>query len=140
MLETRRKRQCRLDGHCESIADICAWVDDLMADYNYPQRDRFHVELALGEALTNAVKHGNGNNSDAGVRLEVDVQRDEIRLRIEDGGRGFNHRRLADPTDDAHIDLPHGRGVFLMREFMTRVCFNEAGNAVTMWKRRSTPV
>jgi anti-sigma regulatory factor (Ser/Thr protein kinase) len=54
---------------------------------------------------------------------------------VRDEGRGFDPNRLPDPTNDANLERSSGRGVFLMRNLMDQVIFNETGNEVTMIRR-----
>ena len=61
---------------------------------------------------------------------------DRIRIEITDEGRGFDPAALPDPTCGDHLHAPCGRGVMLMRAFMSRVEFNARGNGVTMEKER----
>jgi anti-sigma regulatory factor (Ser/Thr protein kinase) len=56
---------------------------------------------------------------------------------VRDEGRGFDPSQLADPTDDAQLGRSSGRGVFLMRNLMDDVVFNDVGNQVTMVRRWS---
>lgn len=115
------------------------------------------VGVALEEALLNAVIHGNLEVSsklrmqdngffDAAIMQRQQDPRygnrkvyvtftwsqDEVRFRIRDEGPGFNVEKLPDPTDPENLLKPSGRGVLLMRTFMTDVRYNETGNDVTM--------
>ena len=60
----------------------------------------------------------------------------KIRVEITDEGPGFDPDRLPDPTDSAHVDLPCGRGVMLMRAFMSHIEFHHRGNQVVLEKER----
>ena len=101
--------------------------------------DVFSVQLAMEEALVNAIKHGNQHDPDKLVSVSCRMTPDLLRVEIADEGPGFNPAELPDPTDDAHIDTPNGRGVMLMRSFMSRVEFSAQGNRVTMEKDRQPP-
>jgi len=98
--------------------------------------DIFGVHLAMHEALVNAIIHG--NRLDAGKRVHVSCRMSPELLQIEiaDEGDGFDPARLPDPTDPDRLESPSGRGVMLMRAFMSRVDFNERGNCVVMEKTR----
>ncbi len=60
----------------------------------------------------------------------------KIRIQITDQGPGFNPEAVPDCTDDDHLDVPNGRGIMLMRNFMSLVEYNDTGNVVTMEKLR----
>jgi serine/threonine-protein kinase RsbW len=105
-----------------------------LARCRYSPNVTFAIKLALEEALTNAVKHGNSNDASKQlvVRYSVDPRRTVIMVR--DQGRGFTPRRVPDPTSEENLERPYGRGIMLMHAYMTRVHFNTAGNEVWMLK------
>ena len=114
-------------------------VDELL---NHLQRrqwvehDIFGVHLAVEEALVNAIKHGNQNDQNKKVHIVYKMSDDAVRIEITDEGPGFNPSDVPDPTDDDNLEVPSGRGLMLMRSFMSLVEFNERGNGVIMEKRR----
>jgi serine/threonine-protein kinase RsbW len=103
----------------------------------WQQRDIFAVHLATEEALVNAINHGNGADADKSVHFVCLLGGDRVRIEITDEGRGFDPAALPDCTNGDHLHVPSGRGVMLMRAFMSRVEFNDRGNAVTMEKERN---
>ncbi|MFK7789261.1 MAG: ATP-binding protein [Phycisphaeraceae bacterium] len=94
----------------------------------------FAVRLALDEALVNAVKHGNKSDPDKVVQVEFSIDADRIVIQVEDQGPGFVPDELPDPTAEENVGRPHGRGVMLMRAYMTQVAFNKRGNRVILTK------
>jgi len=114
-------------------------LDEMLAQLeaqHWQQRDIFAVHLATEEALVNAIHHGNGSDLRKSIHVVCRLDGERIRIEIGDEGRGFNPAALPDPTTSDHIHAPCGRGVMLMRAFMSRVEFNEQGNVVTMVKER----
>ena len=111
----------------------------VMADVNAQEYDKdtvFAVRLALDEALTNAIRHGNQEDPSKQVMIEYDVTPDKVTITVEDEGSGFDPNNVADPTADENLERPHGRGIMLIRAYMTDVSFNDRGNRVTMVKER----
>ena len=108
----------------------------LLEELNYPPRDIFGVRLALEEALVNAIKHGNGMDPDKSVRVDCRVNRDSVRIEIEDEGPGFQPEDVPDPTEDENLEKPCGRGIMLMRAFLSLVEYNASGNRVVLVKDR----
>ena len=104
---------------------------------HWPKHDVFGVQLAMEEALINAIKHGNRLDPTKQVHVLFCLSPDVVRIEIVDEGPGFDPVALPDPTDPRHIESPGGRGVLLMRRFMSRVEFHAAGNHVVMEKQRS---
>ena len=103
----------------------------------YSMRDVFGVRLALEEALVNAIKHGNGLDPDKTVRVNCLIEDDLLRVEIEDQGPGFNMGDVPDPTAEENLDRPCGRGIMLIKSFMTSVEYNAKGNRVVLEKRRT---
>lgn len=105
----------------------------LMAEVDrcgFPEVHRFAIRLAFEEAVANGFAHG----SDAGEPLQVqfDVTEQRLEMSVEDNGPGFDPSSVPDPTDEANIAKPTGRGLLLIRAYMTEVRFNEKGNKITM--------
>jgi serine/threonine-protein kinase RsbW len=97
----------------------------------YPKPARFAIKLAFEEALMNAFHHGHkGLGEDVEVRVEYAVARDEVYISVEDQGPGFDPNKVPDPTLDENLALPSGRGIMLMRAYMTDVSHNATGNRV----------
>ena len=115
-------------------------LDDLLAQlagHDYSAADIHAVHLAVEEAMVNAVKHGNGLEPEKKVHVVCQVSNERVRVEIKDEGPGFDPNQVPDPTEDVNCGLPCGRGVMLMRNFMSMVEYNQAGNAVVMEKQRT---
>ncbi len=97
-----------------------------------PSSLRLNLRVGLSEALANAMLYGNGADPSKRVKVEVAFQGSTITARVTDEGRGFNPCRLRDPTCPANILKPEGRGIFLMRQLLDEVYFNDRGNSVTL--------
>ncbi len=107
--------------------------------HQWLERDVYSVHLALEEALINAIKHGNGNDPNKNVDVTCKLSHEEIWIEVVDEGSGFVLEDVPDPTALENLERPSGRGIMLMRHFMSRVQFNDEGNAVVMEKRRGDP-
>ena len=99
---------------------------------DYERKLRLNLRVGLTEALSNAMLYGNEQDPDKRVRVEVTVGADAITARVTDEGPGFDPARIPDPTTPANVVKAGGRGLFLMRELMDEVHFNERGNSVTL--------
>ncbi|MGD9855154.1 MAG: ATP-binding protein [Planctomycetaceae bacterium] len=107
-----------------------------LEDFEYSQRDIFCMRLAIEEAVTNAIKHGNRRDVTKKVFVRCLVDTERVRLVVEDEGAGFDLVDVPDPTADENLDKPSGRGIRLMQSFLTSVEYNDRGNRVTLVKRR----
>ncbi|MCR9199858.1 MAG: ATP-binding protein [Planctomycetaceae bacterium] len=123
--------------------------------------DNVQLGVALEETLINAVVHGNLEVSselkqqddnaygrtieqrrrmepycDRVIRISVSLTPDEGRFTILDQGPGFDVSSLPDPTDPENLLKPSGRGIMLINAFMDGVQYNDAGNQITLVKKR----
>ncbi len=100
--------------------------------------DVFAMRLAMSEALENAVEHGNHRNVEKTVHLAVEIDDAHALVSVRDEGPGFNVAETPDPTLESNIEKVCGRGLFLIRNFMTNVWHNESGNIIYMEKRSTS--
>lgn len=98
----------------------------------YPEASMFAVRLALEEAVVNGFKHGNRGEPDSTVDLAWEVDPDRVLITVEDQGLGFEPEEVPDPRAPENLERPSGRGIMLMRAYMSSVEYNGAGNRVTM--------
>jgi serine/threonine-protein kinase RsbW len=104
--------------------------------HGYSQEEVFAIRLALDEAVTNAIHHGNGDDPSKQVTIEYQIDDKAVRIEVTDEGCGFCPDQLPDPTLEQNLITPHGRGVMLIEAYMTEVHFNRQGNSISMTKRR----
>lgn len=114
-------------------------IIDAMEASGFGDAACFAVRLALEEAIVNAFKHGSAGIKDPRVKLAWAVAGPRVTVTIADEGPGFNPDKVPDPTQPDRIEVPTGRGVMLMRAYMTEVSFNTRGNEVTMVYDRAAP-
>jgi len=102
--------------------------------HHFNDNDLFAIKLALEEALVNAVKHGNKMDPSKLVRINYRISDQRADVTIEDEGTGFNPGELPNPCAEENLERCCGRGILLMRAYMTSVVFNPQGNKVTLTK------
>jgi len=119
----------------DRFADVGTAQSELEQAVKAKQYDRtsvFAIKLALEEALSNAFKHGNRNDPTKAVHLRFRVEADSVMIEIEDQGEGFDLGAVPDPTATENLEIPCGRGITLMRAYMSEVTFQPPGNRVRM--------
>jgi serine/threonine-protein kinase RsbW len=119
--------------------EIFAHLDELiekLGRLGYSDREMFGVRLALEEAMVNAVKHGHGGDTTKQAMLRYRLTAAQLLAEVEDQGPGFNPADVPDPLAPENLERPGGRGLLLMRRYMTWVRYNAAGNCVTLCRRR----
>jgi len=99
--------------------------------------DIFKIKLALEEALTNAMRHGNAMDASRDVTVRIEADKGAVTIDVHDRGNGFDFLHVPDPTTSVR---PSGRGVYLMRQIMDEVGFYDKGSGVRLKKKfSSTP-
>ena len=121
---------------CEEILPAIQDVLNLLEAAGYSNKERFAVRLSLEEALVNAIKHGHKSDPTKEVQLRCHFAPDYFLAEVEDEGPGFRLEDVPNPFEPENCERPCGRGLLLMRSFMTWVRFNDTGNRVTMCRRR----
>ena len=119
------------------ISAISPLVDELMIlvkPCHCAAGQEEEVEVALRQALANAVLPGNQQNAWKRVSIRCRIHFGELSIIVKDEGTGFDHTNLADPTDIANINSTHGRGIYLMRALMDEVRFEQGGSEVRLRK------
>lgn len=95
-------------------------------------RARFALRVVAGEALANAVLHGNGADPRGRVDVEVDPGGEGVRVTVADGGDGFDPEGVPAPTRPGARDRPRGRGLHLMRRLADEVRVDGRRGRVTV--------
>lgn len=108
-----------------------------LQERGWSEGDRFGIHLSIEEALVNAIKHGNEGDPTKFVNVNIQLSADTVHIQISDEGPGFDPNKVPDPTLEENLEVPSGRGLMLMRSFMSSVEYNNIGNSVKMEKARS---
>ena len=111
---------------------VQAQVVDWLKERNFPAREVFGVRLALEEGMMNAIKHGNQRDTSKFVRILCEVDATRAYIEIEDQGLGFEPSAVPDPLADENLEKPSGRGMFLMRQYMTYVEYRDSGRLLVL--------
>ena len=118
---------------------VSPFVDQLMrfiSKFRVAHGENFEIELALREAIVNAIVHGNQENPRKRVYVNCRCTADgEVSITVEDEGDGFEHDSVPDPTSPYNRLRTHGRGIYLIKTLMDEVIFEQGGSVVHMRKR-----
>jgi serine/threonine-protein kinase RsbW len=123
----------------ESISEATAAVTDAARRAGLGEDALFGVEMAVREAVTNAVLHGNGRDEAKPVELGLTSSGSEVVITVRDRGEGFDPSEVADPTAEQNLLKTSGRGILFMRNFMDDVSWEQhpqGGTVVRMTKRK----
>ncbi len=95
-----------------------------------------NLPLAMDEAVTNAIRHGNGESDQKIVKIEARIEGGVLEISVQDQGEGFDPETLPDPREEDSLFRTSGRGVFLMRNLCDEVRFEDSGRKVEMVFRK----
>jgi serine/threonine-protein kinase RsbW len=107
-------------------------IDELSMELDLSDEVYGNILVATMEATNNAIIHG--NNSDPGklVRIQIQFLETELKVKIEDQGKGFDHNNIPDPTAPENLEKINGRGIFLMERLSDEIKYLEKGRIVEL--------
>ncbi|HEY6804234.1 MAG TPA: ATP-binding protein [Pyrinomonadaceae bacterium] len=128
-----------MPSRIDTVAAAAAAVADFVSRSGVSDDAAFGIDMAVREAVTNAVIHGNSQDEAKVVDIILKSLPDAVEISVHDQGAGFNPSEVPDPTAAENILKTSGRGIFFMRSFMDEVDWYlppEGGTTVRMVKRR----
>jgi serine/threonine-protein kinase RsbW len=125
-------KRLKVESRLTNLRTIENAIDEMTGSIGINQDNYGKILVATLEAVNNAIKHGNKNNPQKLVDVEIEYDKDELKITVTDEGEGFNPSGIPDPTLPENIEELSGRGVFLMTKLSDSIKFNEKGNSVTM--------
>lgn len=130
----------RLSADVNLISPVVEEVMRVVKEMGCATGQEFDVELALREALANAIKHGGGGDSSKQIECCVACDREQgMLIIVRDPGKGFDPNELPSPVQGKNLFQTHGRGIFLINQLMDEVRFEKGGTEIHMVKRLKGP-
>src|SRR6056297_3738257 len=116
----------------KNISVVEQLIDDINRRFNLDKDIYGNILIAVLEAVTNSVIHGNKRNPDKKVNLQFEATDKNFHFIIEDEGPGFDFDNVPDPTKPINVEKPHGRGIFLMMKLSDDISFENDGRRVIL--------
>ena len=135
---TLETTELRFPSRIEAVSEAAAAVSEFLGRLGIDEGIAFGVDMAVREAVTNAVLHGNKLNEAKVVDLKLRNSSEAFEIIVHDQGQGFNPGDVPDPTKEENILKTSGRGIFFMRNFMDTVEWSAdptGGTTVRMMKK-----
>ena len=107
----------------ENIELVQVVLRDCLERLGMEEDTRHWVDVAVREALANAIKHGNRQDTSKRIHLEMNVVGENLQISIRDEGEGFDPTAVDDPLAPENRLKTSGRGIFYMKTFMDDVRF-----------------
>ena len=127
-----------LPSRIESVEEAASSIGQILSRSGVNEEVSFGVDMAVREAVTNAVLHGNKKDEGKFVHVTTTTSPNSVEIRVDDEGEGFNPEDVPNPTESENLLKTSGRGIFFMRTFMNDVEWfirPEGGTTVRMTKQ-----
>ncbi len=130
-------------GSCfENIELVQVVLKDSLQQLGLDEDAQHWVDIAVREAVANAIKHGNSQDPGKQVLVDLVLEGDELVIRVQDEGEGFDPGQVENPLAPENLLRPNGRGIFYMKSFMDDIHYGlgpRGGTVVTLRKRIGGP-
>lgn len=123
----------QLPSNSESVAVLENFVDEMVVNLHIGDDVYANLMTCLNEAITNAIYHGNKQDPNKKVYINLEVINNKrLVFTISDEGTGFDFTKIPDPTDPENLEKLTGRGVFIMKKLADQCIFNTLGSEVEL--------
>jgi serine/threonine-protein kinase RsbW len=116
----------------ENIKIIESFIDNAKDQFEINDDIYGNIMISVTESISNAIIHGNQQDKNKLVHLELKMEDDQLKFIIEDEGDGFDMAALPDPTAPENIEKTGGRGIFLIRHLSDEVKFENGGKTTVL--------
>ncbi len=111
----------------------------VLTEKNFVDEDEeIWARICFDEVLTNAIRHGNKENPSKKVKVSLFTDEKQWAIRVEDEGEGFSVEDIPDPDDESSLELEHGRGILLIKEYMDEIWYYDNGSSVQLKKEKKS--
>ena len=130
--------ELNLPSDLDSIEKAVTEATKFASQIGFSDDALFAIDLALREAVANAVKHGNKFDETKNVNLMIKETGSGLEIAVRDFGTGFEVEDVPDPTNPENLLKASGRGILFMNNFMDSIewLHHEQGTTVKMLKKR----
>lgn len=138
LVVTQTTTELRFASRIEAVDQAATAVSEFLSQAGVSEDVIFGIDMAVREAVTNAVVHGNKLDENKFTEISLKSSPDSFEITVHDQGKGFNPSNIPDPTQEENILKTSGRGIFFMRNFMDEVDWTinpQGGTTVRMSKK-----
>ena len=124
--------ELKLKSQPESLGQVEKIIDELRATYDVSEDMFGNMLVAVTEAVTNAIYHGNKSDPGKKVSIQYQLKNNNLSFVVTDEGPGFDYYNLPDPTAPENLEKECGRGIFLMKHLTDQLIFADNGRVVEL--------
>ena len=135
---SEKKIELNLPSRLESVEKAAQEAENFVKQCGFGDEMVFPADMAVREAVANAIKHGNLLDETKRVEITLECTSEGIEITVRDFGKGFAVEEIPDPTNPENLLKASGRGILFMRSFMDEVEWSnheEGGMMVKMLKK-----
>ncbi len=126
------RKDLNFPSETESLRLVEKAIDELSMELDLSDELYGNVMVATMEATNNAIIHGNKSNPEKKVKILFLLEKNELKIHIEDQGKGFEYSTVPDPTAPGNLEKINGRGIFLMERLSDEILYLEDGRIVEL--------
>ena len=115
------KHSLTLPSTLDSIKKAVNFAEKIANNMKLTETEVCKFAIAISEAVTNAIKHGNKEDKNKNVFININVENEKISVSVKDSGKRFNPDGLKDPTKPENITKSGGRGIYILKSLMDKV-------------------
>jgi serine/threonine-protein kinase RsbW len=116
----------------EQLEKVHEFIYSICQENQISDDDEFKINLAVSEAVSNSIIHGNRNEYEKNVEINFKLMDNEITISISDEGEGFDIESAPDPTTEENLLKESGRGIFLIKKYMHSVYIDQNSSTNTL--------
>jgi serine/threonine-protein kinase RsbW len=124
--------ELELKSQPESLGQVEKIIDNLRVTYDVSEDMFGNMLVAITEAVTNAIYHGNKSDPAKRVHIQYQIKNNNLSFVVADEGAGFDYYNLPDPTAPENLEKECGRGIFLMKHLADQLIFADNGRVVEL--------
>ena len=129
-----KEKKFSISSEIEAIDEAVQKATAFAGEAGFADDAVFGIDMAVREALANAVKHGNKLDASKEVEITLVSTDEAMEILIRDFGEGFDIREVPDPTNPENLLKASGRGILFMHNFVDKVEWEEASGGGTIVK------
>jgi serine/threonine-protein kinase RsbW len=127
-----RTLSLKIPSILENVRIIESFLDHAKDKFQFNDDIYGNILVAVTESVNNAIVHGNKEDKNKNVHLELNIEDGLLRFSVEDEGAGFDYTQLPDPTSPEYLETLGGRGIYLIRHLADEVKFADQGRKVAL--------
>lgn len=132
MVKDGEMQTLELKSQSESLSMVERMIEEVRDTYKVNEDTFGNMLVALTEAVTNAINHGNKSDPSKTVQIQYGCVHNTLTFTISDEGKGFDFYNLPDPTAPENLEKECGRGIFLMKHLADQLIFSDGGRVVEL--------